>query len=124
MKIIKILAISFCIIIVLSQNVFALQEIISTGESWMDIGYDYAGIGLDTSELKTKSSSVYNLLLAIATIVAVIVGAILGVQYMMAGIDKKVEVKESLFPYFISCIVIFGSLGIWKLVVTIMDQIK
>lgn len=124
MKLIKILTISFCIIIILSQNVFAIGEIISTGENWMNTGYDHAGIGLSTEKLKDASSSLYNLLLAIGTVVAVIIGAILGIQYMTAGIEKKVQVKESLIPYFISCIVIFGSLGIWKLVVTLMSQIK
>lgn len=124
MKLIKILAISFCIIVVLSQNIFALDDIISTGESWVETGKEHAGIGLSSEKLKDASNSLYNALLAIATIVAVLVGAILGIQYMSAGVEKKVEVKESLFPYFISCIVIFGSLGIWKLVVTILGEIK
>lgn len=124
MKLIKILTIGFCIIIILSQNVFAIDEIISTGEDWLDTGYDHAGIGLSTDKLKDASSILYNLLLIIATVAAVFVGAILGIQYMTAGLDKKVQVKESLFPYLISCMVIFGSLGIWKLVVTIMGQIE
>lgn len=124
MKLIKIVTISFCIIILLSQNIFAISDILSTGADWLSTGKDEAGIGISTDQLKPASSSIYNLLLTIATITAVIVGAILGIQYMTAGIDKKVEVKESLFPYFVSCIVVFGSLGIWKLVVTIMSQIK
>lgn len=124
MKLIKIFAISFCIIIILSQNIFALDEIISAGESWVETGKEHAGIGLSSEKLKDASNSLYNALLAIATIVAVLVGAILGIQYMSAGVEKKVEVKESLFPYLISCIVIFGSLGIWKLVVTILGEIK
>ena len=124
MKLIKILTISFCIIIILSQNIFAIDEIFSTGENWMETGKSKAGIGIDTANLREASSKLYNMLLAIATIVAVLVGAILGVRYMTAGLDEKVQVKESLFPYLISCIVIFGSFGIWKLVVTIMNQIK
>lgn len=124
MKLVKIFAISFCIIIILSQNIFALDDIISTGEKWVETGKEHAGIGLSSEKLKDASNSLYNALLAIATIVAVLVGAILGIQYMSAGVEKKVEVKESLFPYFISCIVIFGSLGIWKLVVTILGEIK
>lgn len=123
MKLIKILAISFCIILILSQNVFALDEIFSTGDDWMNTGKEHAGIGINTSNLREGSSTLYNILLAIATVVAVIVGAILGIQYMTAGIEEKVQVKQSLFPYLISCIVVFGSLGIWKLIVTIMGQV-
>ena len=62
------------------------------------------------------------MLLAVAFGIAVIVGAILAVQFMTAGINKKVEVKEALFPYLISCGVVFSAMGIWKLVVTIMSD--
>lgn len=124
MKLIKIISISLCIIILLSCNVFALGDILDTGKSWEETGLQHTNTTMDTNNLSKISSQLYNILLSVATVVAIIVGAILGLQYMTAGIDKKVEVKESLFPYFISCIVVFGSLGIWKLVVTIMGQIK
>ena len=124
MKLIKILTISFCIIIILSQNVFALGNILSKGENFAETGLAHTTETMDTDDLKEKLDDIYNMLLAMATVVAVIVGAILGVKFMTAGVEKKVEVKESLFPYLISCIVVFGSLGIWKLMVTIMNQVK
>lgn len=122
MKIIKILSICFCIIIMLSHNSLAISETISTADKWISTGYNHAGIGLDTDQLKDVSDEIYNILLVIATVVAVIVGAILGIKFMTAGINEKVEVKKSLFPYFISCVVVFGSLGIWKLVVTLLKS--
>ena len=122
MKLVKILAISFCVILILTQNVFALSNIFSIGEDWEQTGKDHTSTTMNTESLSDISSQLYNLLLAIATGVAVVIGAILGIQYMTAGINKKVEVKESLFPYLVSCIVVFGSLGIWKLVVTIMKN--
>lgn len=123
MKLIKILIISIFIIVILSQNVFAIGEILSTSTNWMVDGKDHAGIGIDTANLQTKANDLYNLLLAVATVVAVIVGAILGIKYMLAGIEEKVQVKESLFPYLISCMVVFGSIGIWKLVVAISKNL-
>lgn len=126
MRLIKILLISFCIIITLSQGVFALEEIINMGENWVTTGKDVAEtdqLTLDTSLLKTKLSAIYNVFLVAATIIAIIVGAILGVKFMAAGIDKKVEVKQALFPYLISCLVVFGSFGIWRLVVVLMSEI-
>ena len=123
MKSLKILSICFCIILMLTTNVFALGDIFDTGEKWENIGLQHANMTMDTDQLKIASDQLYNMLLALATVVAVIVGAMLGIQFMTAGIDKKVQVKESLFPYMISCVVVFGSLGIWKLVVTIMAQI-
>lgn len=125
MKSIKILIISFCIILMLSNTVFALGDIFSTGDKWTTTGKNQAegnGHTIDTNKLKNVSDQLYNMLLAIATGVAIIVGAILGIQFMTAGIDKKVQVKESLFPYLISCLVVFGSLGIWKLTVMILSN--
>ena len=58
-----------------------------------------------------------------AIVVATIVGAILAIQFMTAGIDKKVQVKEGLVAYAISCVIVFGSFGIWKLCVSILGKI-
>lgn len=121
-NIIKISILVLLIIMLLIPHTFAIGDILSKGEDWTGTGSQHTGQTMDTREINKVSSDLYNLLLAVATVVAVIVGAILGVQFMTAGIDKKVQVKESLFPYLISCIVVFGSLGIWKLVVKIMSS--
>lgn len=123
MKIFKILTISFCIIFLLTSNAFAIGDIKKQGDDFMDTGKANAGSTMDTDNLKDASSKVYNLLLAVATGTAVIVGAILGIKYMTAGINEKTDVKASLLPYMISCIIVFGSLGIWRLTVTIFKGV-
>ncbi len=121
--IIKITILAIIIIFVLSSNIFAVSDIFTTAKSWIKTGKSNAGTTIDTSQLKDTSDIIYNVFLGIGTAVAVIVGAILGIQFMTAGVDKKVEVKQALVPYVISCIVLFGSFGIWKLVVTILKGI-
>ena len=123
MKIIKICLISIFIILLLSQNVFALGEIFLTADDWLDTGSNHTNTTMDTENLRKISGDLYNIFLAAATGVAVIVGAILGIQFMTAGIEKKVEVKQALFPYLVSCVIVFGSMGIWKLIVTILSDI-
>lgn len=123
MKILKISLISIFIILLLSQNIFALGEVFSTADDWLNTGSKHTNTTMDTENLRDRAGEIYNIFLAVAVGVAVIVGAILGVQFMTAGIDKKVEVKQSLFPYIVSCVVVFGSMGIWKLVVTIISDI-
>lgn len=123
MKIFKILTISFCIIFILTSNAFAIGDTKKQGDDFMDIGKANVGSTMDTDNLKDASSKVYNLLLAVATGTAVIVGAILGIKYMTAGINEKTDVKASLLPYMISCIIVFGSLGIWRLTVTIFKGV-
>lgn len=119
---IKILILTLLIVMFFIPNTFAIGNILSKGEDWTGTGSQHTGQTMDTNQIKQVSSDLYNLLLAVATVVAVVVGAILGIKFMTAGIDQKVQVKESLFPYLISCIVVFGSLGIWKLVVKIMSS--
>lgn len=125
-KTMKVIVIAIFIIIISSNNAFAssiISDIFTTGEDWTNIGQNRGGIGINESDLISGSNDIYNLFLAVATAVAVIVGALLGVRYMTAGIDEKVKVKESLFPYLISCVVVFGAMGIWRLVVALMKNL-
>lgn len=125
MRIIKILTISFCIILILSTSIYAIdiKDILDTGDNWTDTGSEHVNTTMNTDELKDASDQLYNLFMAIATAAALIVGVVLGIQFMTAGIEQKVEVKKSLFPYLISCVVAFGSLGIWKLLITILGEL-
>ena len=66
---------------------------------------------------------IYNILLAIGTVIAVIIGAILGIQFMVGSMDDKAKVKESLIPFVIGCVIIFGAFGIWKIVATILQDV-
>lgn len=125
-NILKIVLLLSLIIILLSSTVkaFTVREWFDQSKNALDTGNANKNNKMDTTELKNASSILFNVLLGVGTGIAVIVGAILGLQFMQAGIDKKVQVKESLVAYVISCIVLFGSLGIWKLVVTIIGSIN
>lgn len=120
----KIILIVMFIAFVLSSQVLAVSDIFSQADGWISTGKNHTNTTMDTTKLKTTSDTIYNVFLGVGTAVAVIVGAILGIQFMTAGIDKKVEVKQALIPYIISCIVIFGSFGIWKLVITILGGLN
>lgn len=125
-NILKIVLLLSLITILLSSTVkaFTVREWFDQSKNALDTGNANKNNKMNTTELKNASSILFNVLLGVGTGIAVIVGAILGLQFMQAGIDKKVQVKESLVAYVISCIVLFGSLGIWKLVVTIIGSIN
>ena len=122
MKTFKILTITFLIILILSGKVLALDSLFEKADSWIETGENNKDGKIRTSNLRNVSNDIYNILLSVGTGVAVIVGALLGLKYMTAGIDEKVKVKESLIPYLISCVVLFGTFGIWKLVVLILKN--
>lgn len=75
---------------------------------------------IDATELQNFSNMLYNALLIIGIIIAVIVGAILGIKFMMGSVGEKADIKKLLVPYVVGCIIVFGAFGIWKLVVTIL----
>lgn len=87
------------------------DEFVSKGESQDSI------ISLD--ELQKTSSSMYNILLAIGVAVAVIGFAVLGIQFMIGGIEEKANIKEKLVPFIIGSVVVFGAFGIWKITVNL-----
>lgn len=130
-KIINIL-ISLLIIITLfgfSSTSYAtsvsLNSMKSQADSWISEGKkDASTVGtIDTSQLSSVSKVIYNTLLVIAFVMAAIIGSILGIQIMAGSIERKTEAKQALVPYAISCVVVFGSFGIWKVLVMILGQV-
>ena len=63
---------------------------------------------------------IYNILLAIGLVVAVVAGVILGIEFMVSSADGQAQVKEKLIPYAVGCVIIFGAFGIWKLVMVLL----
>ena len=47
-------------------------------------------------------------------------GAILGIQFITGSVEQKAKVKDSLIPFIVGCVAIFGAFGIWKLVITLL----
>lgn len=125
-NILKIVLLLSLITILLSSTVkaFTVREWFDQSKNALDTGNANKNNKMDTTELKNASSILFNVLLGVGTGIAVIVGAILGLQFMQAGIDKKVQVKESLVAYVVSCLILFGAFGVWKLITTIMSSIS
>lgn len=77
---------------------------------------------LNQEGLKNVSDVVYNVLLAVGIIAAVIVGLIIGIKYMLGSVAEKAETKELLAPYIVGCVIIFGAFAIWKIIVELLNQ--
>lgn len=127
-RMLRISILIFFVLLILSSKVFAsgLGDWLNEAEDFITDGGNEAITSketMNTVALKDGSNIIYNAFFVIGVGVAIIVGAIMGIQFMTAGIDKKVEVKQALYPYIISCVVLFGAFGIWKLIITIMNEI-
>ena len=96
-------------------------EVISEADSFIQKGEQNASQVISQEDLKGLSDTIYNILLVIGIIAAVIVGALLGLKFITEGVEGKAEVQKSLIAYVIGCVVIFGSFLIWKIVVTVLQ---
>lgn len=110
--------ISFITIILLASifctpSSHAIGDIMGEGKGFLEASNGENSV-INQTTLKETSNSIYNTLLAMAIIIAVIVAMVLGIQFMVAAADEKAKVKEALMPFVIGCIVVFGSFTIWK----------
>lgn len=99
-----------------------IDDIMGGAEDFITEGHKRARV--NEEELHQTSNFLYNLLLGAGFIVAVIVGVILGIKYMVGSVDDKAELKETLLAYAVGCIVIFGAFGIWKIAVNILSAVE
>lgn len=76
---------------------------------------------IDEKGLQDFSDTMYNTLLLIGMVLAVIIGTVIGIKLMVSSVEEKAKIKEILIVYFIGCIVLVGAFSIWKIVITIMD---
>ena len=95
------------------------------GEITTGTGNNTATIGLpDDGKLNSIVSDIYNILFPLGVAITVIIGGALGIKFMMASAEDKAKVKESLVPYVVGCVVIYGAFGIWKLAITIFSGLS
>ncbi len=122
-NVVRVMNITFIIIILLTSHALALSSVFSTAENFIGDGRKNADQTMSTSNLVSGSEDIYNILLGAGVMIAVVTGAILGIQFMTAGVDQKVEVKKAILPFVVGCIVIFGAFGIWKLVINLVKNL-
>jgi len=72
---------------------------------------------LDEEQLQRTVNQVYNILLTIGIGLSVLVGAMLGIKYMISSVEEQAKIKETLIPYVLGCFVVFGAFGIWKIII-------
>lgn len=67
-------------------------------------------------------NTIYWIALGIAVAAAVIIGMVLGIQFITSGASGQAKVKEKLIPFCVGCVVAFGAFGIWKFTLNILNS--
>lgn len=125
-KLIIFISLLILSIFILTTNSFAtdasLGGIINSGSNFINSGVNSNTAVPTENSIRNTSNLIYNVLFIIGIIVMVLWGMVLGIKFMTSSVEGQAEVKKSLAPYIVGCIVIFGGFGIWKIVVIIAQQ--
>ena len=71
------------------------------------------------SRLENLGNIVIGFLRTVGSIVSVAVLAILGIKYMMGSVEKKAEYKQTMKPYLIGAVLVFGITNILAIIINI-----
>lgn len=122
----KKLMIIFSIFILLfatfTSQVYAIDDILQQGKDFVQRGEEQEN-PIKDDELKPLSNTIYNILLTIAIFVAVGYAMVLGITYMVGSVGEQAKIKESLIPFVVGCIVVFGAFGIWKIIANLLQGV-
>lgn len=99
-----------------------ISDVITGGDSFIQAGKSES-VEIDTTKLQSTSNMIYNILLLSGMCVAVVIAAILGIKFMIGSAEEKAQIKDALIPFVIGCIVVFGAFGIWKIFITIGNNL-
>lgn len=99
------------------------DDIFDIGDNFLNEGKNASNNIIEDEAAKTEFNRIYNILFGIGIALSVIIGAVLGIKFMLGTVDEQAKVKEMLMPYIIGCVVIFGAFGIWKLMINIFSNI-
>ena len=124
LKIIVTIVMLLNVLPIIDSNVYASSlfgNIQSSAENFLQTGKDNQKITAATA--KDKILPIANMLVAIATVVFLIVGGIMGVQYMLDGANERAQLKQKLIWFVIAVVVVYGAAGIFNIAVSIMLKV-
>ena len=123
-KIYKIWVVLFVVVMILAMNntqVYAKDDVLEGADLFLDIGGEEV---LSYIQIWGVHNKIYQVALTIGSIIVVLVGAVIGIQFIMGSVEEKAKIKEMLIPYVVGTIIIFGAIGIWSTAYKIMEGVS
>lgn len=122
----KILIIALVLLIIntiIPLKVNAVSDMFKDADNFLAAG-ESPNTVIDETKLQSTSNTIYKWLMTVAICVAVIIGAIIGIQFITGSIEGKAKIQEALVPYIIGCIVVFGAFFIWRTLVNTGNSLE
>lgn len=115
------------LVVVVSMTLTTVVSAKTDGAKGIDAAGIAGGLKGTTSAAQEDVTKIGNQLIGIITtvgvVVAVIILLVLGIKYMMGSASEKAEYKETMIPYLVGAILIFGASAITKVVVGLAQGI-
>lgn len=103
---------------IVQADTSGVGQVIKGGDDFLEAGKSGEAL-IDEGKLQDTSKTIYNILLLIGICVAVVISAILGLQFIIGSAEEKAKISEALIPFAIGCVVVFGAFGIWAIFINI-----
>lgn len=100
----------------------AIDDVVSDGDKFLN-SVNTSVTTVDMSKLQNLSSTIYNIIFSIGMVIAVIVGTILGIKFMISSVEEKAKIQQILVVYVVGCCVLFGGFTIWKICMEILGNV-
>lgn len=126
-KICKILLITIILLsmcnICYKVNATDDSDIWGQGKNFINEGLSGNDTTVNTlgSEAKKGFETIIDFLWGIGLLAAFVTTVFIGIKMMTVPPGEKSRIKQSLTPYIVGVIIIFGALTIWKLLIQILD---
>ena len=123
-KVLYVVLIVICIICIIPGKSFSSisDDAVGDAESFISKAGSTDEV-IDSNSVQNFSDDVFNILLAFGMVIAVIVGIIIGIQFMISSVDERAKVKETLVVYVIGVVVLVGAFSIWKIIVNLLNNV-
>lgn len=99
-----------------------LDDIINRGDNFVNQGDPNNAI-LENN-VKEVSDGIFAIVVVIGIVVAIVAAVVIGMQFVTASVAEKAQLKEKLIPLLVGAAIIFGAVGIWRLVVNILQGVN
>ena len=100
------------------------DEIINNGKDFVQLGQQNQDkINIDGESVQKASNLIFNIIVSIGVIIAVLVGAYIGLKLIISSAEDRATIKELLLPYFVGVIILFSAFGIWKVILSLLQGV-
>lgn len=114
----------FSLIFIHPTNSFAFptfDEMVSQAQTWVDSGKK--GNIVDEKKVSEILLPIGQFMMGLAVLILIIVTIILGIKYMSADPNTQAKLKQQMIGLVVAAAVIFGAVGIWRLVYSFMNDL-